>query len=88
MKTKIKGQVLCCIKVVSSIIVTLGWRSKRNIHVSICTSNKSTHNEQFKEHGNWIEQKITYFLSVGLSLSSIVPVKEKITYMENDIYEQ
>ena len=76
MKTKIEGLVLCCIKVVSNI-VTLGLRSKGNIHVSICTSNKSRHNEQLKEHGNWIEQKITYILSVGLSLFPIVPVKEK-----------
>jgi hypothetical protein len=45
-------------------------------------------NEIFKECQNWIEQKITYFLSVGLSLSSIVPVKEKFTYMKNDIYEK
>ena len=76
MKTKIEGLVLCCIKVVSNI-VTLGLRSKGNIYVSICTSNKSRHNEQLKEHGNWTEKKITYFLSVGLSLFSIVPVKEK-----------
>jgi hypothetical protein len=87
MKTKIEGQVLCCIKVVSNI-VTLGLRSKGNIYVSICTSNKSRHNEQRKERGNWIEQKITYFLSVGFSLFSIVPVKEKITYMKNDISEK
>jgi hypothetical protein len=51
MKTKIEGQVLCCIKVVSNI-VTLGLRSKGNIYVSICTSNKSRHNEQLKERGN------------------------------------
>ena len=52
MKTEIKGRVLCCIKVVNSIIVTLGFRSEGSIHASICTSNKSTHTEQFKERGN------------------------------------
>jgi hypothetical protein len=54
----------------------------RHISVNSCFNMYFEQISTFKGRRKWNEQKITYFLSVGLSLSSIVPVKEKFTYMK------